>query len=441
MKKFTILTAIFLCSTWMAYGQWTYTELPQPKEMMGGASVGNKVYFAGGSNDNGFYKDVKFYDLETGTWGDAGELSVARQIIGGTATCGSKILFAGGFDYTTTFGAVDIFDTQTNEWTTGQLSVDRLDFVAVSHGNLVLFAGGFQYPSMSRKNNVDIYNVETGVWSVTYLSQAREGIAAAVVGDKAIFAGGIINGSGTTTNRVDIYNFSTNTWDTPATLSQARGCASATTVGSKVIIAGGITGFNLPTDQVDIYDAVTGIWSTAKLSAARSDTDFAVTVAGKAYFAGGGIFMGNGYHTPSDVVDIYDPENDYPWTIINLLEPRVHHSVVSAGDYLVVAGGKNENGLISLVEIYQDPYLGVEHKEKEDAFYKIFPNPCKNSINFKMQTGATIDDVIIYNQSAQKILQGKPVNQTLDISKLQPGIYIIEVLTGHGKTRQKLIIQ
>jgi kelch-like protein 20 len=440
MKTF-LLTAFFVLATLVSSAQWTYTELPQPKEMMGSASVGNKVYFAGGSDETKFYKDVKFYDLETGTWSDAGELSVARQIIGGTTTCGSKIFFAGGFDYATTFNAVDIYDTQTNTWTTGQLSVDRLDFVAVSHGNLVLFAGGFQYPSLSRKNIVDVYNILTGVWSVTYLSQAREGIAAAVVGDKAIFAGGIINGSGATTNRVDIYNFTTNTWDPPASLSQARGCASATTVGSKVVIAGGVVGFNMPTDQVDIYDANTGTWSTAKLSAPRSDTDFAVTVVGKAYFAGGGIFAGNGFYAPSNVIDIYDPDIFEPWSVINLLEPRVHHSVVSVGDYLVVAGGKNDNGLVSLVEIYQDPFLGFGPIEKEDDFFSIFPNPCTNILTISSDIETKTVEAVIYNQAGQKVLQEKPVNNTLDVSNLNPGMYIIELVNENGKTLKKLIIQ
>ncbi len=59
---------------------------------------------------------------------------------------------------------------------------------------------------------------------------------------------------------------------------------------------------------------------------------------------------------PSDVIDIYDAASD-TWSVINLLEPRAEHSVVGVGDYLVVAGGKNNAGQLSSVEIYRHPTL------------------------------------------------------------------------------------
>ena len=55
--------------------------------------------------------------------------------------------------------------------------------------------------------------------------------------------------------------------------------------------------------------------------------------------------------------------------------------------------------------------------------------------------GVTIDEVVIYNQTGQKVLQGKPVNNTLDISKIDQGLYIIELVTAKGEIRKKIIIQ
>ena len=49
-------------------------------------------------------------------------------------------------------------------------------------------------------------------------------------------------------------------------------------------------------------------------------------------------------------------------------------------------------------------------------------------------------DAIIYSQTGKKVLQGKPINNTLNISKLQHGMYIIELETQQGTLREKLII-
>jgi|GEM_PF-370267 len=353
MKKFTSITAILLCTASMTFGQWTYTNLSEAKFFMGSATLGNKVWFAGGNNNMAYLSDVEVYDLVTGEWAPAGNLFVPRFFVGGSVSCGSKIFFAGGYDDAVTYNFVDIYDTELQEWSVELLSVDRFSLAAISHGDTVMFAGGIQIQgSPVFKNTVDIYNYETGAWAApAVLSQARGGLAAAVVGNLAIFAGGWINTSGTTSNRVDIYNFTTKSWS-QATLSQARAYPCAVTVGSKVIIAGGITTLNNPTDRVDIFDTETGLWTQASLSAPRSFTDNGATVAGKAYFAGGGTFFGSGFNNPFGVIDIYDPETN-TWTVMNLQEPRVDHSVLGVGNYLVVAGGKNDSGLLSSVEIYQ----------------------------------------------------------------------------------------
>ncbi len=354
MKSKLLFSAIFLCLAGMAFGQWTYTNLSEAKFFMGSATLGNKVWFGGGRSGSLYLSNTEMYDLSTGYFEPFGNLFVPRFFVGGSVSCGSKIFFAGGFDDAVTYDFVDIFDTITQEWTVELLSVDRFSLAAVSHGNIVMFAGGIQIQgSPIFKNTVDIYNCETGEWAApAVLSQARGGIAATVVGNLAIFAGGWINLSGVTSDRVDIYNFTTNTWS-QATLSQARAYASAATVGSKVIIAGGITTLNSPTNRVDIYDAETGLWTQATLSSPRSFSANGATINGKVYFPGGGNFHGSGFNNASNVIDVYDAASN-SWSVMNLATARVQHSVNAVGNYLVVAGGINNNGQLSSVEIYYD---------------------------------------------------------------------------------------
>lgn len=435
--KTTLLSVFFVTLSLLLQGQWSYTNLSEGKEYMGSSTVGNKIYFAGGYNGFEYLTDVEVYDLSTGVWDTAGDLSVAREIISGVS-CGSMIFFAGGFDWDVSYNTVDIYNTVTQEWSVAQLSVDRFSFAAVSYGSKVLFAGGVKYPGLTYKSVVDIYDTLTGQWTTSNLSQAREAIAATVVGDLAMFAGGL--SSAGSTNVVDIYNFSTSTWSTD-TLSLARSHASATTVGSKVIIAGGSISTNNPTDRVDIYDVSTGTWDTATLSVPRAAINIGATVDGKAYFAGGGKFTGGGFNDPQKIIDIYDPETD-TWMTDVLMEKLVKHSVVGISNYLIIAGGINDQGdFVSSVEIFYDPETGISPQSIEDVSFKIFPNPCYNNLTINTPDGVIIDDAIIYSQTGQKVMQDKPVNNTLDISKLQHGMYIIELETDQGKIREKLIVQ
>ncbi len=355
MKKFTILTSILLCMAWMAYGQWTYTSLSEPKAEMGFVSLGTKAYFAGGSNGSQLLSDVESYDVLTGTWETIGNLSVARQWPTAVA-CGTKLFFAGGMNFAANvvFNTVDIYDTETQQWSVKQLSVARFDLAAVSYGNKVLFAGGITFP-YNTFSIVDIYDCETGEWLPTAnLTQQRGGIARAVTGDLAIFAGGSVTAS-TTSDNVDIYNFTTNTW-TSATLSQAKMYAIATTVGDKVIIGGGCTAMQTPTSRVDIYDATNNTWSTSALSVGRAWLGTAATVNGHAYFPGGGNFN-YGFNSPSDVIDIWD-EASGSWATDALFEPIHSLAMLGVGNYLVVGGGvTGEGNRTSLVQVFHDRSL------------------------------------------------------------------------------------
>jgi len=180
MKTKVLLSAFLLCSVLISFGQWTYTNLSEPKEFMGSAALGNKVFFAGGYNGTQYLSEVEVYDVSTGVWGVAGSLSVPREFPGGSVTCGSKIFFAGGFNWVTSFNTVDVYDTLTKQWSVLSLSDDRFSLAAISHGSKVMFAGGVDYPALVYKSVVDIYDTQTGVWSTSYLSVPREGIAAAV---------------------------------------------------------------------------------------------------------------------------------------------------------------------------------------------------------------------------------------------------------------------
>jgi len=356
MKKLISIAALLLCSVFISNGQWTYTNLSEPKAFMGVTAHGTKAYFGGGWNGNNVSL-VEIYDVVTEEWDTSYDLSVARVVPGGV-TCGNLVIFAGGGNLNNWVmdTEVDIFNTQTPQWTVEHLSVARVGVAVASKDSIVIFAGGIIAQPWVTVDVVDIYNTETGEWSTTSLSESRDARAAAVVGDLALFAGGY-NGE-VLSKRVDIYNFTTNTWSIDS-LSVARSWMQAVSIGNKILFAGGVTSSTVASKKVDIYDATSGTWSIDSLSFPRAFTNNTAGAAacGKAFFVGGGnLNLSNlSWTTEYDVIDIYD-EATNTWSIDSLSNAIIEHAVVAVEDKLIVAGGKNDSdGLVSTVSIYTCP--------------------------------------------------------------------------------------
>jgi hypothetical protein len=70
----------------------------------------------------------------------------------------------------------------------------------------------------------------------------------------------------------------------------------------------------------------------------------------------------------------------------------------------------------------------------------IYPNPAKQEINIPVD-GFAIGEVVIYTLSGQMVFAVTPENKTIDISTLQPGMYIVEVTVEGRKIRSKLLVQ
>jgi len=345
--------------------------------------LGSKAYFAGGRYGDNLLSLVEIYDAVSGEWDSSHELSQARMLPAGVA-CGSKVLFAGGLNLTgppyEAFDEVDIFDTLTQEWTVAYLSVARL-VGAVSHENIVLFAGGGTIVPWAAYKIVDIYNVETGDWDTAELSEARDARSAAVVGNLAVFAGG--NSDGVVSNTVDIYNFTTGIWSVD-TLSVPRDRIQAVAINDKILFAGGMTANNQRSDLVEIFDATNGTWSIDTLSFPRafSNNTCGDKACDKAFFAGGGNLDLNtlSWNDVYDNIDIYEEATD-TWTQDNLNIARIEHVVVGVGNQLVVTGGYNSSWQqISSVEIFTCPEtsclsegITFTTQEQIDSFQANYP--------------------------------------------------------------------
>ncbi|MHC1777731.1 MAG: T9SS type A sorting domain-containing protein [Lentimicrobium sp.] len=73
--------------------------------------------------------------------------------------------------------------------------------------------------------------------------------------------------------------------------------------------------------------------------------------------------------------------------------------------------------------------------------FLLFPNPAGKTVTISGNNATAIREMVIYNQTGQKVLLGKPLNNTLDISKLRPGMYFVELVTNQRKVREKLMVE
>lgn len=444
---------MLLCSVMGSYGQWTYDYLQQNKGRMGAAVLGQKVYFAGGSNSsNQPLSAIEVYDAKLKAW-DTGldlQLSVPRMHPACVAA-GAKVFFAGGANMLngTMYYEVDIWDTVTKTWSIDELTIPRVFLSAVTNGEKVLFAGGNNLQGSSY-DVVEIYDMNTDLWEITSLSQSRSGMGAAVLGDLAFFAGGYCDETSSVTDRIDIYHFSTGTWTT-ASLSQARGFLSAVTVRNKVIFAGGTTIDNQPTNRVDIFDAATGTWDTASLSVARAlfpDPSSAVISNRKACFSGGGHFdlYSHYWNSAFNVMDIYD-DSTGTWSTDSLTHSLLLHAVAGVGNYLIVAGGSAAPAwsFTNKVEIYfnTDVWAGIDKRPEAENSLKVYPNPGLGKIHLEIRDDcrkslqANVFDMqgrLVFTQ----ILQGRERELNL---QLAAGVYLLRVIADNTLYSEMITVQ
>lgn len=101
----------------------------------------------------------------------------------------------------------------------------------------------------------------------------------------------------------------------------------------------------------------------------------------------------------------------------------------------------NREGWI-IDDIYlSDIYSDVRENSYRNNIVNIFPNPASNSIKLVQSPKVKINEIEVYNQSLQKILNIKAPENTIDISMLKPGLYFAKIKTNEGSAMKKIIVQ
>ena len=312
------------------------------------ASASNKILFAGGMVTGAYSSRVDIYDVVTNIWTTAELTQPERQGMA-VATVGNKILFAGGGDNDNgaTTKRVDIYNASNNTWSTAELSQGREYFAAVTSGGKVFFAGGRTwqtstsgFSTWAASNVVDIYDNSTGTWTTAILSEARSDLSATAVGGKIYFAGGFSDQFQQIPSKaLDIYDVTSNSWST-SRLVEEKAAHADISVNNKIFWASGIFNNNglgpWPSNHVEIRDLSTGNTSFACIiPKVRSR---AVLKGDDIVFFQGG--MDNGMFSGTEF-DIYNV-NSRQWTTAHLDKEIYDATIISVNNTIYVAGGRDK---------------------------------------------------------------------------------------------------
>ncbi|MBF4986410.1 T9SS type A sorting domain-containing protein, partial [Nonlabens mediterrranea] len=73
--------------------------------------------------------------------------------------------------------------------------------------------------------------------------------------------------------------------------------------------------------------------------------------------------------------------------------------------------------------------------------FKLFPNPVSgNEITISVENGNPID-VIIYSALGQQVISQKAVTNSINVSSLNAGLYIVKVSQNGNSQTRKLVVQ
>jgi len=75
------------------------------------------------------------------------------------------------------------------------------------------------------------------------------------------------------------------------------------------------------------------------------------------------------------------------------------------------------------------------------GFMAIYPNPALSEVIISGIDEYAIEEVNIFNTAGQRVLHQRSADRRVDVSSLQMGLYVVEVMVGKQRYRQKLIVR
>jgi hypothetical protein len=79
--------------------------------------------------------------------------------------------------------------------------------------------------------------------------------------------------------------------------------------------------------------------------------------------------------------------------------------------------------------------------DTEIAKFNLYPNPAFNDVVYITTKDNGIKDISVFDVFGKVVLTDRIRNNSLDISRLIPGVYVIQVVEKKKTTRRKLVVK
>ena len=96
---------------------------------------------------------------------------------------------------------------------------------------------------------------------------------------------------------------------------------------------------------------------------------------------------------------------------------------------------------ISLTTYAQEHTASLNSNETEIEGFKLYPNPATADVVYLTTQQNDIKEVRIFDVFGELVLTDRISSKALDISRLSPGIYMVQVVENNKSINRKLVVK
>ena len=89
----------------------------------------------------------------------------------------------------------------------------------------------------------------------------------------------------------------------------------------------------------------------------------------------------------------------------------------------------------------QEPVDFTSLKNGEISGFKLYPNPAFNDVVYITTDNNAHKEVIVYDVFGEVVLKDRILNTSLNISRLVPGVYVLQVSENNKTITRKLVVK
>lgn len=239
--------------------RWYLMALQDPlgeRGYLGAVTVGDKVYFVGGTNGERHFNGTSCLDVNTLQFEVLGPMGSARCYISVVSLDG-YIYAIGGFDGTRRLATMERYSPESNQWMQmAKMKAVRSDAGAATWNGKIYVVGGFD--GKSQLDTVESYNQKLNRWSsIPKMTTKRSGVSCAVVNGELYALGGYDGNTRLCT--AEKFNFRSKKWLPVAEMRTGRSNFAVFVVAHCIYVIGGFDG-ETTTELVEKYDTKTNVW-------------------------------------------------------------------------------------------------------------------------------------------------------------------------------------